>query len=120
MTTAIGPGGVVQSGDAVSQLVQLALRNAKLGGFNLSGKGHEDVQRVVNYAKNQETAQRELWDLVSFIVKHPLIKAELATNESMQAEVAAHILRARACIDLKNVFFIPNVQPPNAIPYPAA
>lgn len=103
---------VVTTSDAVSQLVQLAAKNAKLTTQLWSGKGHEDIQRVVNYAKNQEMIRTELWQALGDILRHDAIKKLLTENEDLQATVAAHILRARGNIELKTVYNIPS--PPNA------
>jgi hypothetical protein len=95
-------GNAVHSGDAVSQLVRLAAHNVKLEGFGWSGKGHEDVQRVVTYARNLQLAQKEIWQAVSQLMNHETVKLVCETDEAVAAELYAHILRARACIELNN------------------
>ena len=97
----------LNQGDAVSQLLQLAARKAKLEDFKWLGCGVEDVQQLVNYAKNQNMARNELWNTLLDILKHPQIKQLMEEDETFSGLISAHILRARACIDLQNVFNTP-------------
>jgi hypothetical protein len=86
------------SGDAVSQLVQLLVKEIGLKNFKATGKGDADIRSVVTRAFNSDLGRQELWNMTSDFLK--LIDETPGLPESFLATVSAGVLRARACVDI--------------------
>jgi hypothetical protein len=85
-------------GDAISQLVQLIMRNLSVTDFKATGKGDDDITAVVKRMANAEMASRELWKAMGDFVN--LLDATPGLPESLKAVVSLGILRARGNAEL--------------------
>lgn len=89
------------TGDAVSQLVQVIVRDVNLQGFKATGKGDADVRQLAIRAFNSFTERQELWNGIADLLK--LIDTTPGLPESFLAGLSATVLRTRANIDLKSL-----------------
>jgi hypothetical protein len=84
------------NGDATSQLVQTVAREIGLK-LTASGKGDEDIRGLVRRTYNAELACQEIWKGVAELFQ---MKELGQLSESLQAKVAAIILRSKANVEL--------------------
>jgi hypothetical protein len=87
----------VGPGDAVSRLLQVFAMDVGVKDVRWTGKSNDDIRLVLTRMYNAELVKDSLWDGMMTLAQ---MKEWLALPESIQAQVFAIILRARALIEL--------------------
>jgi hypothetical protein len=87
----------VGPGDAVSRLLQVIAKDVGVKDVRWTGKSNDDIRLVLTRMYNAELVKDSLWEGMMTLAR---MKEWLELSESIQAQVFAIILRARALIEL--------------------
>jgi hypothetical protein len=86
------------TGDYVSKLVQVIVKQVGLQDFKSTGKGDEDIRSIACRAANADVERNELWKGVVTITQ--LIDATPDIPEAFKAVIMVAILKARGNAEL--------------------
>ncbi len=89
------------TGDALSQMLQIAARVARLEDIRWSGCGSVDIENLLRFARHLQLANKELMHALARVADLPEIRKLCAENEEVAAQISMFILQGRAVMDIK-------------------
>lgn len=104
------------TGDALSQMLQIAANMYKLENIRWTGTGSVDLENLLRYARHLQMGNKELMHALARVADLPEIRKLCAENEAVAAQISLFVLQGRAVMDIKVAQAAAVAQAPNPGP----